>query len=325
MLPKPTEQIELFRGGSVVSTFVGSFGSALRETRLTALLGYLIAVQPEPFLELFDFPGKAQGVRLENHHGADRSDILIETTKGVGIIEAKIGSADPFNQAKKYGAKWTVLLTNYAPSLARQKWKKGRYLSWQEVANLLDKLDRSHNANVRFISRDLHNYLEDKYMIRRREPVEIYAREINEPVTLALFLKARMYGCRYDKGSRLPEAHYFAPHFGQSIANMYPGVHVGISYISKIEKIEVVQTWHDLMNTIQTIRGKHWLNSNASIIKPLKSKWSWGGNKSRSFIFLGEPRLVFNPPVLKDQIQKGKGWLSKRFLSFDELFAGWGS
>src|SRR5580658_10978063 len=32
------EQIDLLRGGSVVSSFAGAFGSALRETRLTALL-----------------------------------------------------------------------------------------------------------------------------------------------------------------------------------------------------------------------------------------------------------------------------------------------
>ena len=42
------------------------------------------------------------------------------------------------------------------------------------------------------------------------------------------------------------------------------------------------------------------------------------------FLFLSKPRLVFNPPVLKDNLQKGKGWLSKRTFSFDELFEAWG-
>ena len=34
------EQIDLLRCGSVVSSFAGAFGSSLRETRLTAMLGY---------------------------------------------------------------------------------------------------------------------------------------------------------------------------------------------------------------------------------------------------------------------------------------------
>jgi len=41
-------------------------------------------------------------------------------------------------------------------------------------------------------------------------------------------------------------------------------------------------------------------------------------------LLLGAPRLVFNPPVKKGNLQKGTGWLSRRFFSFDELFAAWG-
>ena len=162
-------------------------------------------------------------------------------------------------------------------------------------------------------------------MIKQRESVEIYAREINEPKTLALFLKAQMYGCWYEKGSRLAEALYFAPHFGQTIANAHPGVRVGISYVARIERVEVVETWAELMDAVKSIRGKFWLNGHLSEIKPLKTEWDWSGRKKRSFLFLSAPRLVFNPPLHKENIQKGKGWLSKRFHSFDELFAAWES
>jgi hypothetical protein len=41
-------------------------------------------------------------------------------------------------------------------------------------------------------------------------------------------------------------------------------------------------------------------------------------------LLLGEPRLVFNPSIRKERLQKGKGWLSRRFFSFDELFAARG-
>ncbi len=160
-------------------------------------------------------------------------------------------------------------------------------------------------------------------MIRTKESVEIYAREINNEETLALFLKARMYGCHYEKRSRLADALYFAPHFGQRIARNHPGVQVGISYIAGIERIEVVDTWSDFLQTVREVRGKQWLNGHIRLLQPLRRGKDWRDTK-RSFLFLSAPRLVFNPPVLKDSLQKGKGWLSKRTFSFDKLFDAWG-
>src|SRR2546425_10297348 len=91
-------EIPLMRGGNVVSTLTGAFGQSLRETRLTAVLGYLIAINPEPFFALFGFRGMPQSVSLEMAHDDGRSDILIETSLGVGVIEAKVDATDPLKQ-----------------------------------------------------------------------------------------------------------------------------------------------------------------------------------------------------------------------------------
>lgn len=322
-----SEEIELLRGGSVVSTLVGAFGGLIRETRLTALLGYLIALDPAPFLERFEFLGKPRNVRIEHRHGTDRSDILVETTRGIGIVEAKIGHIDPSEQAKKYGARWTILLTQYIPS-GRQKRVRGvKYVRWQQLTPLLLTLTRSHNPKARFVSADLLNYLEDHRMVKQRESVEIYAREINEPLTLGLFLKANMYGCDYEASSQLPEALYFAPHFGQTIANATPGIGVGISYVARIEHVEVVETWDDLHRAVQSVRKGTWWKSHQSEIAPLRNApgWEWHeGSKKYRFLFLSKPRLVFNPPINKERLQKGKGWLSKRVFTFEEFFKAWG-
>jgi hypothetical protein len=318
------EEIELLRGGSVVSTFAGAFGGALRETRLTALLGYLISLEPRSFLDLFGFTGNSSSVRLEHRHGSHRSDILIDTTHGRGVIEAKTGALDPLEQSKKYQARWTVLLTQYIPSSRQRKVKRAKYLRWQELTDILRRLSRSPNPRVCFVSRDLLKYLEAHRMIRQHQSVEIYAREINEPITLALFLKAQMYGCRYEANSQLPEALYFAPHFGQALARTHPGVHVGISYIARIERVEAAETWQDLFALVKSVHGKTWWNSHRSELEPLKSAWGWKEGARFSFLFLAKPRLVFNPPINKEKLQKGKGWLSKRVFSFDELFHGWG-
>jgi hypothetical protein len=310
----------------MVSSLAGAFGASLRETRLTALLGYLIALRPEPFLQRFGFSGKPLSVGLETIHAKDRCDIVVQTTDGTGVIEGKVGATDPFNQVMRYPAKWRLLLTQYTPSAKQRTVPNVRYLRWHDLRDLLGELARSPNARLRVVSNDLLAYLEEHNMIRMirsREPVEIYAREINEEKTLALFLKGRMYGCRYAGSSRLPEALYFAPHFGKAIADQHPGVHVGISYIARIETVEVVDSWEDLLATTSAVRGKGWLAKHKHLLEAIHKWWRRSGVRHH-FLYLLTPRLVFNPPVGKEHLQKGSGWLSKRFLSFDELFAAWG-
>ncbi|MCK4629558.1 MAG: hypothetical protein KAT56_11180 [Sedimentisphaerales bacterium] len=317
------EQIQLLRGGDIVSSLSGAFGQSLKETRITAILGYLVALAPDHFIKKFGFKGTALSISLETVHSQGRSDILITTTKGIGVIEAKADGTNPYQQAMEYKAKWRVLLTQYVPSSRESKLRNIRYMQWREIGKLLTELSKSSDPRVRFVSMDLLSYMEKYHMIKTRESVEIYAREINEPASLVLFLRAQLYGCGYEKNSRLPEALYFAPHFGQKISMNYPGVRVGLSYIARIETVEVVEKWQDLMKIIQSIRGKNWLNKHKSSLEPIHKKKDFKNNIKRSFLFLGEPRLVFNPPVKKDRLQKGTGWLSKKFFSFDELFLAW--
>ena len=315
------EQIELLRGDSVVSSLAGAFGSGLRETRLTAILGYLVALQPERFCREFGFSGRPLSVALETHHARDRSDVLVTTTEGTGVIEAKVGNHDPFDQALKYPARWRVLLTEHLPT-ARERARRGIcYLRWRDLVHVLAELSKSTRTEVRFVSEDLRRHLEEHNMIPKSESVEIYAREINEESTLALFLHGRMYGCYYQARARVQEALYFAPHFGQSIAKNHPGILVGISYLARIENVVVVESFQELCAAIVEIRGRAWYKSHDDLIKPCRHG-SW--EKRRSYLFLGEPRLVFNPPVKKQKLQAGTGWLSKRVFSFDTLFEAWG-
>jgi len=324
---KPTadaEWIDLLRGGSVVSSMVGAFGGGLRETRLTAMLGYVIALSPQQFCNIFGFRGRPLSVSLETRHADDRSDILIETTAGCGVVEAKVSATDPFQQSLKYPAKWRVLLTEHVATGKQKRLRGVKYFRWRDLLELLQQLAGSKDNRARFVSRDLLGYLEEHSMIKTKEPVEIYAREINNEETMALFLKARMYGSIYQKGSRLAEARYFAPHFGQYIARNHPGVRVGISYIARIERVEVAETWKDFLETVAEVRGgKQWVNSHIQFLKPLRGWHAWDNTKL-FFLFLSPPRLVFNPPVLKENLQEEKGFLSKHFFSFDTLFAAWG-
>jgi hypothetical protein len=318
------EVIPLLRGGAVVSSLLGAFGTSLRETRLTATLGYIISLKPDIFNDLFKFDGNVLSVSLEANHEKDRSDILVETSKGNGVIEAKLDPTDPTTQAFKYAAKWRVLLTDYVPYEEQKKLRGVKYIQWSDIAKILRSHSRSSNRALMFACSDLLKCLEDNNMIRKQESVEIYAREINEEATLALFLKARMYGCQYQASGRLPEALYFAPHFGRSIADAHPGVKQGISYIARIESVQVAEGWKEFLVVATSVRGKTWLNSHMEYLEGIHRRWEWKDAGKRSFLFLGEPRLIFNPAIKKDNLQKGKGFLSKRTFSFDQLFAAWG-
>jgi hypothetical protein len=318
------EKIPLLRGGAVISSFTNAFGGQLRETRLTAILGYLIALESEPFCQLFGFQGKASSVSLETLHEHDRSDILVTTTAGLGVVEAKVSRINPFHQALKYPADWRVLLTEHLPTAKEKTRKNCRYLRWCELEPTLAVLSKNQNQAVRFVATDLLRYLKEHHMSRNIESTEIYAREINEETTLKLFLHAQMYGCKYEASSLLPEALYFAPHFGQYIAKTYPGIKCGISYIAAISDIEVVSSFGELVEAAKKLRGKLWYDSHAQLISPVRKWPDWRRGGRVSFLFLAQPRLVFNPPIQKESLQKGKGWLSKRVFSFDEFFQAWG-
>ena len=311
------ETIPLLRGGTVVGDLLGAFGHGLRETRLTAALGYLIALHPQAFLKLLGAPAGITSVELEHQHDQGRSDVILQSAAGSVVIEAKVGAANPRRQASRYPGAARILITGYRPDAREIRSGRFRYLTWREFKPVLDELAKDSNPEAKAISRSMIHYMEDHGMIRRDEPVEIYAREINEETTLAMFLKARAYTCEYKAGSRLPEALYFAPHFGASIARNHIGIRQGISYVARIEKVEVVESWPEIRAALLEHHGKVWLKKHLPVFKSvpwLKQR------KKRSLVITSTPQLVFHPPIRKESLQPTTGWLSRNFLSFQDLF-----
>jgi hypothetical protein len=95
--------------------------------------------------------------------------------------------------------------------------------------------------------------------------------------------------------------------------------------LARIEAVEVVDTWNSFLSASKRRRDGWWLKKHRDLLQQLRRDWApWDGESRRSFAFLGQPRLVFNPPINKDLLQKGKGFLSRRTFSFDELFEAWG-
>jgi hypothetical protein len=324
------EEVQLLRGGSVVSSFAGAFGSSLRETRLTAILGYLIALKPKVFCDEFGITGTVESVRVEARHNQDRSDILINSTDGLAIVEAKVDATDPFNQTEKYDAKWKVLLTQYLPTPNQKRIPRVKYRRWQEIAELIKQnASEFSRGEERFVSENLINYLKEHNMITN-EAIEIYARDINDKdkddeSSADLFLKGHIYGCKYEKNSSLSEARYFAPYFGKDVSAIHPGVHEGISYIAKIVSVQVAETGHDFMAIAREVRKSHGFRGEPDYVKRVRDWFFYKGRtKKFSFVFLSVPRLAFNPPIKKSNLRKGKGFLGRGYFTFDQFYRAWG-
>lgn len=316
------ESIPLYRAGGVVSTLASAFGGGLRETRLTALLGYVVALAPDKFCRVFGIPGHPIQVSLEGTQEDGRTDIAIATTAGTAIIEAKRDARDPSVQALKYRADWRILLTSYQPPPSRPR-KRLRFVHWTTVAETLRNVALTPAQPLRFLALDLLRHMEEHAMIRRPDGIEVYAREINDLPTLRLFLEGHLYGCTYESSSDLPHAQYFAPHFGEKVAAQHDLVSHGVSYVARIERVDVFDSWPGFCQLLKGVRGSPWMRKKRDVLDGLHRHWSWKRGDKRSLVVLSQPRLAFHPPIEKRYLQRGKGWLSRRTFSFDDLFVAW--
>lgn len=208
------EEVQLMRGSEIVVSLLGAFGQSLKETRLTAWLGYLLSMKPERLAPLFGFKGDVLEISLENYHEDGRSDIFVKTSQGLGVIEAKVDATDASAQSKRYQARWRALLTL---GYSNTQQSRIRHVHWQQLADRFDEIAKTASPAFKFLATQFIKHLEEHHMITKTEPLEIYAREINEPVTLELFIKGQIYGCVYEKRNKVAEAQYFAPHFGDKI------------------------------------------------------------------------------------------------------------
>lgn len=318
------EQVDLLRGGNPVRTLLGSFGASLRETRLTSVLGYLFAQEAEPWQRLFRIRDPISRVTIEFSREAGRADIWLESASQSIVVEAKVTGTDPTAQSRKYRAGKAILLSDNSPPSSQLN-ARNLYFDWDRIASFLQH--EYHDAakgrpHLQFLAKEVVRYMAENSLIRSGDILEVYVREINTPTTLTLFLKGHLYTCPYEKAGKASQALYFAPHFGQKLARDLPGIYAGISFVAKIEAVEVVDSWKLFRQAIKKRRGGHWLNSSGKVIAPLqqqlrKSKEQW------TMLFLSEPRLVFNPPINKSLLQKGTGYLSRREFSFDKLFEAW--
>jgi hypothetical protein len=317
--------VVLYRGKEIVGDLLSSFGDSLKETRLTAALGYILSGYPDGFLKRYGFSGVVTRVLIEHVQGPDRTDIVLETTKGYLVIEAKTISNDPAKQINRYYKRFRRLGKPFFPialvPYGQEAKQSGKiyYLPWGELAKFLDSSEFKKRLPIaqKFMLGEVLKYMERHGLIRDKAPKEIYAREINDEQSLDLFLKHHLYQCEFEKKTQLNQANYFAPHFGEKIESWHSGIRQGISYVSRIETVVVIESREEYRDAILKFHGKTYFKKHQKeMMYPVKKN----GRLVLSLVFVEEPKLVFNPPIVKEYLQKGKGWLSKQAYSFDDFF-----
>lgn len=319
-----SEEIELFRGNAPCRSLFGAFGNSLKETRLTAGLGYIIAFAPEAFREILALEGRVEKVSIESPELTGRSDIRIETTGGrIWVVEAKIPATNPHAQALAYPAYRRILLTDFIP-LPTVNDRTVRFVSWKQLAESLRASSFSSNNSIRFVVDEFLKYLKEYNMIPKGDSDEVYLRMFKDTESVRLFSNAQMYSCAANESKRLlSNVRYFAPHFTWDVVNEHPELGYGVSYISRIDSIVRISSQEEWKNVSAAKRGKRWLKSNERFLDAFTNKYSWLPNEERIVLFLGPPRLVFNPPIHPKLIEGGRGFLATNYLSFDDLFRAW--
>ena len=134
--------------------------------------------------------------------------------------------------------------------------RRMHYVTWERVAATLREAVKTHRQPLSFLAADLVKHLEAHGMVKKTESLEVYAREINEPVTLNLFFEAHVYGCKYERANTVAHALYFAPHLGGKVAHVNSPIRRGISYVARIESVDVGATWDDFVGIASQRRGR---------------------------------------------------------------------
>ena len=94
--------LRLTRASEEVDSFLSVLGS-LRETRLTAVLGFLMARFPVEFGNLLGYHASSlDEVCVEETDEGDRYDVLIRRSGETHIIEGKIGPTQRIDQLMRY-------------------------------------------------------------------------------------------------------------------------------------------------------------------------------------------------------------------------------
>lgn len=328
--------IHLRRGKDVVSDIFSAFGD-LRETRLTAALGYLIAKAPHVFGPLFlERPSYIEEVFIEQPEDRSRYDLVISTAKKLVIVEAKVGYLQAPSQVRRYvralkkqtGKETSLYLLDRGSeglqteiAQIRREFPNCQVRSrkWVDVADSIEKNCQSKLFEKAFpevvsIGRELVRHLRENQMAQSMFK-EVYVRQLSGD-SLELFFKYQIYKCQTKFAKTALQHLYFAPLFTAraprdfAARSMLP-IERGLSYFARIQDGRVLRRTQ-VLEYLKENGHKSPKKATAEILRQTKRKESL-------VLILGEIFQLFHTPISSRKLGV-RGMLSQKTTTFEELF-----
>lgn len=334
--------LRLTRANQDVQSFLSVLGG-LRETRLTAVLGFLVARFPVEFGEVLGFqPSPLDQVSVEETDEGDRYDVLVRHRGGLHLIEGKLGATQRLDQLlryirskrRKHRAKpsLTVVDDGSESSQSRQRAFdpirkqvcRLRFVTWADVAKVCQSILRRKRCFLQdrvgaVIAQEFLLHLQDHHMTQERND-EIYLRDVGTQDSVELFFRHQIYKCQASFHNSARHNRYFAPYFTRQMAdairqtNLVP-VGEGISFVSRVESVRVIDT-RDVQTYLKEQKHPDPQAAGQLIRKNHK-------DKQVLLMLLGPPRLMFTSPVTKTKLKRlggfGVGAMGSRSITLDRL------
>ena len=335
--------LRLVRASQEVGGFLSALGS-LRETRLTATLGFLVSRFPAEFAALLGFKfGASDEISIEETDGGDRYDVLIRSSGEEHIIEGKLGTSQRVDQLNRYIAsrrragcpKPALTMVDdgsefsQSRQLAFHKLRKSvrslRFVTWSEVAQVCQRLARKKRNLASdplgaLVAQDLANHLKENQMTTEPRP-EIYLRDVSDVPSVRLYFQHHIYKCQSKFFNSARGNLYFAPYFTGPTAERVSEVNLvpvgeGISFVSQVKSVQVVAK-KDVLDFLKERKHPSPKEAADVIRKSVR-------DKEIVLMLLGAPRLLFMSPVTKKKLEEkvgsfGRGAMGSRSCTLDDL------
>jgi hypothetical protein len=330
--------LRLSRAHREVGSFLSVLGS-LRETRLTAVLGFLVSRFPEEFGPLLGFrPLPADEISVEETDGGERYDVLVRRSGETHIIEGKIGPTQRVDQLLRYiksirrshGRRPALTVVDDGSEFCQsrhrafqkveQQVKSLRFVTWSQVAAVCSVIATKRRNQIAdpvgvAIAGEMATHLKENNMTTD-------LRDVSDTYSVQLYFRHNVYKCQSKFYKSAQRNLYFAPYFTRKMAdaisqdNLVP-VGEGISFVSRIGKVQVIDT-QDVLAYFKASKHPKPKEAAELIRKSHRAK-------EVLLMTLGEPRLMFVSPVTKAKLTRvipfGTGAMGSRSCSFDDLLA----
>lgn len=329
--------VQLRRGKELVSDIFSAIGD-VRETRLTAALGFLIAKAPHAFGRMFlNGSSIIEEVSIEEPEDHSRYDVVIRTSTKLIIVEAKVGYLQAPFQIRRYvralrkqeGKRTFLYLLDQGSERLQTEIEQIRKefpkclvypKTWAEIGIVIDRECRSKKLQrtapqVVAIGQELVKHLKENQMAESNGK-EVYIRQLSGD-SLELFFRYQIYKCQSKFAKSALQHLYFAPLFTAraprdfAARSMLP-IEKGLSYFARIERGRVVRR-NQVLEYLKAAGHRDPRHAASEILRQTKMK-------EFLVLVLGEIYQLFQTPLSSRKLGV-KGMLSQKTATFQELFA----